>query len=244
MRYLFLVLLMLGGCAQADDTDPSQALRERFAKTFPGMSITAVEDSPVKGLLEVQLNNGEWLYVTPDGEYILSGDLYQLKAEGGLVNLGEQKLAGVRKERLAKVAAGDMITYPAKNEKAEVYVFTDTSCGYCRKLHQHMAEYNDMGVSVHYLAFPRGGMDKANALTMRAVWCASDPQSALTEAKLNNMQASPPPTCQDPVAGQYQLGIDLGVRGTPAIYTTEGEAIGGYVSPADMAKALGLKPKS
>jgi len=247
MRYLLIALFLLGGCAQADETADAghDALKARFAKAFAGMEIVVIEDSPLAGLVEVQLNNGEWLFATPDGEFVLAGDLYRLKPEGGVVNMGEQKLAGVRKEQLALLDPDDMISYVADDPKADVYVFTDTSCGYCRKLHQHMAEYNAMGVSIHYLAFPRGGMDRPNAQTMRAVWCAKDRQSAMTEAKLRSLEATPPPSCKDPVAWEYQLGIDLGVRGTPAIYTPEGESIGGYLSPEDMAAALGLKaPKS
>ena len=34
-----------------------------------------------------------------------------------------------------------MITYAAEDEKVEVYVFTDITCGYCRKLHRHIDEY-------------------------------------------------------------------------------------------------------
>lgn len=242
MRYLLIVLAFLGGCAQADDTKATDhsALKSRLATAFPGMTVTAVEPSPVAGLLEVQLNGNEWLYTSEDGEYLLSGELYQIQPEGGLVNLAEQKLAVVRKAGIKDIDPKDMITYAANKEKAEVYVFTDTSCGYCRKMHQHIAEYNALGISVHYLAFPRGGMKNPAADTMRAVWCSSDRQSALNEAKLNNMQATPPPSCKDPVAAEYQLGIDFGVRGTPAIYTVEGENIGGYLPPAEMAKSLGL----
>ena len=45
-----------------------------------------------------------------------------------------------------------------KDEKYKVTVFTDTSCGYCRKLHSQMQGYNDLGITVQYLAFPRSGI--------------------------------------------------------------------------------------
>ncbi|WP_156496975.1 thioredoxin fold domain-containing protein, partial [Alcanivorax sp. HI0083] len=44
--------------------------------------------------------------------------------------------------------------------------------------------------------------------------------------------------CAKPVDEQYELGLTFGVRGTPAIYTTEGKQLGGYLTPEDMLKRL------
>ena len=46
-----------------------------------------------------------------------------------------------------------MIIYPAKNEKYVVTVFMDITCHYCHILHQQVKEYNDLGITVRYLAF-------------------------------------------------------------------------------------------
>ncbi len=40
-------------------------------------------------------------------------------------------------------------------EKHVITVFTDITCGYCHKLHEQMADYNALGITVRYLAFPR-----------------------------------------------------------------------------------------
>ena len=47
-----------------------------------------------------------------------------------------------------------------------------------------------------------------------------------------------PSKCDNPVADQYQLGIDLGVTGTPALLTASGELIPGYVPPAALRERL------
>ena len=39
---------------------------------------------------------------------------------------------------------------------------------------------------------------------------------------------------------QYQLGLEFGVRGTPAVYTAEGAQLGGYVTPQQLNQRLGL----
>jgi thiol:disulfide interchange protein DsbC len=40
------------------------------------------------------------------------------------------------------------------------------------------------------------------------------------------------------VTVDYNLGQKIGVDGTPAVYAANGAQIGGYLTPADMLKAL------
>ena len=49
---------------------------------------------------------------------------------------------------------------------------------------------------------------------MVSVWCAKDPQKALTKAKAGNDSCA---SCKNKVAEQYMLGQKLGVNGTPNI---------------------------
>ena len=47
--------------------------------------------------------------------------------------------------------------------------------------------------------------------------------------------------CADnPVAAQYELGQELGVRGTPALIMEDGTLIPGYQSADDLMVTLGL----
>ncbi|MDF1762494.1 MAG: DsbC family protein, partial [Oleibacter sp.] len=46
--------------------------------------------------------------------------------------------------------------------------------------------------------------------------------------------------CDSPVANQFLLGSTLGVSGTPALITEEGELIPGYLPAAELAKRLGV----
>ncbi len=176
--------------------------------------------------------------MSEDGRFIMIGKLLELK-DGEVVNPAEQRLEKVRAEGIKELNKDDMITYAAEDEKVEVYVFTDITCGYCRKLHRHIDEYMASGVTVHYLAFPRGGPTTKAAASMRHIWCAQDRQQALSDAKLNDkINNAELGECAKPVDEQYELGLTFGVRGTPAIYTTEGKQLGGYLTPEDMLKRL------
>ena len=47
-------------------------------------------------------------------------------------------------------------------------------------------------------------------------------------------------TCDNPVAKQFQMGIEVGVSGTPALFLADGRLLPGYLPPADLAKQLGI----
>jgi len=69
-----------------------------------------------------------------------------------------------------------------------------------------------------------------------SVWCADNQQEAMTQAK---MGADPDPQqCENPITEQYQLGMALGVTGTPALLTADGTLIPGYVPPEKLRERL------
>jgi thiol:disulfide interchange protein DsbC len=93
-----------------------------------------------------------------------------------------------------------------------------------------MADYNKQGITVRYLAFPRGGLKSSAYHTMVSVWCADDPKLAMDNAKKGLEIA--PGTCENSVKEQYELGLFFGVNGTPAMVFEDGSLKPGYV-PAD-----------
>ncbi len=69
-----------------------------------------------------------------------------------------------------------------------------------------------------------------------SVWCAADPKTALTAAKLDRPIATR--ECTNPVAMQFRLGQRMGLTGTPLILAQDGTALGGYLPPEQLRKAL------
>lgn len=241
MRLMSVLLLFVLSTSCMADAGEHDAVSKALERAFPGARVTEVLETPVKDVLRVQLNGTEWVNVSADGRYLFSGDIYELRGPKDLVNLSEKQLEGPRSEALAALDMDDVITFPAEDEKADVFVFTDVNCGYCQRLHRQMNTYNDLGITVHYLAFPRGGAQAETAETMRAVWCDKDPRAALTATKLQGISLTPKAACAAPVEEQYKMGLTFGVRGTPAIYTPDGRYLGGYLDPMELAVALDLR---
>jgi thiol:disulfide interchange protein DsbC len=253
MRYLalLLALAMSTACAeQPAKATPNAAAEVEFEaqadlalaklrEAFPGIPVGVVEPSPIPGMILVQVR-GEWLHMTPDGRFLIAGELFELR-DNGPVSLVEERQQALRVPGLAALNGAELISFPAAREKAEVYIFTDVTCGYCRQLHRQMADYNRLGITVHYLAFPRGGVDSDGAEVLNRIWCSADRAKAMTEAKLQQPLSQPASACDTPVEAHYKLGEVFGVRGTPAVFGVDGKQLGGYVPPARLAADLGLR---
>ncbi|MBB1273917.1 bifunctional protein-disulfide isomerase/oxidoreductase DsbC [Psychromonas sp. SR45-3] len=213
----------------------SKEVNELLTKKLDDLKVSAqsIEESPIKGLYEV-LSEGAIYYLSEDGQFLISGNIYD--TNNGMKNITSTKVAEVRKansaEHFAKIKSfeKDMIIYKADNEKYVITAFTDITCAYCKKLHAEMADYNKLGITIRYLAFPRGG-EKSNAYrNMVSVWCSDDPKSAMDDAKRG--RGIKTMTCDNNVLEQYKLGIALGITGTPTMFLEDGTAMPGYL-PAD-----------
>jgi thiol:disulfide interchange protein DsbC len=240
-RLCIAVLLALTGLslhAAEPAQKPAQQATQKadpravIAKKFPGMSVSDVRPSPVPGIYEVRLG-ADSAYVSADGRYVISGDLFDLDTRE---NLTEASRTNERRTMLAKLDESEMIIFGPAAAKHTITVFTDVDCGYCRKLHSEIEQLTKLGVRVRYLAYPRSGPGSSDWRKMEAVWCSKDRRTAITAAKRGEEVRAP--NCATPVEKHYNLGEDFGVRGTPAVFTMSGDYIGGYLAPAKMKERL------
>jgi len=86
------------------------------------------------------------------------------------------------------------------------------------------------------MAFPRAAIGSHSYEKYVSVWCSDNQQEALTAAKAGNEPE--PLQCDNPVEAQYDLGRDIGVSGTPALVTSDGTLIPGYMPPEALRQRL------
>ena len=198
----------------------------------PNVVIDRIDPAPLPGFREV-IVSGQVLYVSDDGKYLLQGNLFDVEAKRDLSQSG---LAKVRRALVAGIPRADRIVFAPANPKHTVTVFTDIECGYCRKLHQDIAEYNKRGIAIEYVAFPRMGLGTEDYRTMVSVWCSPDRRKAITDAKEG--KRIPSRTCPNPVAEQYAIGQRAGLTGTPMIIAEDGTQMPGYMPPDALLATL------
>ena len=98
------------------------------------------------------------------------------------------------------------------------------------------SEYEDEGIRIRYVFFPRAGVDSKSYKEAVSVWCADDRQQAMTDAKAGKTIAEK--SCDNPVRSHMELGELLGINGTPAIVLENGDLVPGYVPPKRLAALL------
>lgn len=211
----------------------SDAELAAVAARIAGAKVSELHATPVPGIYEYRQGTAI-AYVTQDGRFAFTGDMYQLKDKA---NLTDTRRREVRRTLIAALPEASMIIYSPKDPKYTVTVFTDVDCQYCRALHRQIADYNSLGIRVRYISFPRTGPNTASWTKAEQVWCSADRRSALTQAKLGKPLTTA--VCRsNPVAQHYALGLQLALPGTPGIITDSGDLLPGYLAPQDLLEAL------
>jgi thiol:disulfide interchange protein DsbC len=213
--------------ADAAKTD----IRATIAKRLD-IKLEDIKPSPVPGLYEVA-SAGEVGYVSEDGRFYIDGDVYDMESHA---NLTEDRRSAGRAALLKGVRDEDVVVFAPRDYQYTIDVFTDMDCTYCRKLHSEIQELNRLGVRVRYLMYPRAGPGSVSWKKAEAVMCSADRNDALTRAKRGEEITAKP--CTNPVAKEYELGRDLGIRGTPGIFTEQGDYITGYLPAAKLVEHL------
>ncbi len=227
-----LLFALCGSMIAAPALANDAAIRAALAKVLPDEQPGLIQPSPINGLFQVNVGS-QVIFMTGDGRYLIDGAIIDLTTRKDLM---ETARAGARRQAVASLGKDKMIEFNADKPKHTVTVFTDIDCGYCRKLHQKIGDYNAEGINVHYLFFPRSGIDTPSYDKAVSVWCADDRKAAMTAAKSG--ETLPNKTCDNPVKQQMELGEQLNIRGTPALILENGELIPGFVEPKQLAKML------
>ncbi len=226
---LSAALLALTGQVAADEYSQIQ---ERLEALVPDVSGLMISETPMPGLFQVRIGS-DVIYMSEDGRYLIQGRVIDLETQRDLT---EAAMSGMRKEQLQALDSAQFVTFGDDSADFDVLVFTDPDCGFCRRMHEKIDEYNEHGIRVHYLAFPRAGEGSQTHTNMVSIWCAEDRQEAMDIAKMG--RTPPSATCDNPVMDQYRLGQNLGVTGTPSLMTFDGDIIPGYVPPDQLRERL------
>jgi thiol:disulfide interchange protein DsbC len=221
----------------APTTQAGQSADPRVAllKLLPaGAKLEDLRPSPIAGIYEF-MQGADISYLTADGKYFIDGNLYDMDSRE---NLTEVQRTHARLAMISAVPESQMLIFGPKNPQYTITVFTDVDCAYCRKLHSEMAELNRLGIRVRYMFFPRTGPNTESWKKAEVVWCSANRNEALTRAKLGAKLDLTKVCAGTPVAREYALGQSIGVHGTPAIVTANGDFIAGYMPPQELVQQI------
>ena len=114
LRYGVTCLLALWGSQVMADTQT--AIIEGLAKLKFDVPVSAISETPVDGLYQVQLETGRVLYATADGKYFMQGTLIEVN-DGQPRNLTSVAEASGIAQVLDRVDASDMVVFAPEEPK-------------------------------------------------------------------------------------------------------------------------------
>jgi thiol:disulfide interchange protein DsbC len=226
-----LAALLLSSVALADEA----ALR-RMLEPKLGVQIEGIQAAPVPGLYEVRYRSPrgvQLLYVDETGNYVIQGNIMDLRTERDLTEERLRKLNAIKFESLPLDLA---IKVQRGNGKRVLAMFSDPYCPACRQFERALAQIDN--VTIYVFMYPV--IRPENTEHSRMVWCAPDRAKAWLE-----LAAAPKPKlpdaaagCGDPVDKVLKLGRSLGVNSTPTLILANGERLSGGLAAPELKDLL------
>ncbi len=208
------------GSALADEADIKKAIATMYG---PNAKVTEVRKAEAPGLYEVRIGN-DVLYSDEKGNYLIQGDLLDVKNRKNLTEQRRNKLSQIKFSELPLDLAVKTVR---GNGKRVFATFEDPNCGYCKKLAREMVGMTD--ITMYTFLYPILNADSGEKA--KAIWCSTDRSKAWNSYMVSGT-APAPGTCETPVDKVVALGQKLNVRGTPTIFLANGERIPGAL-PVD-----------
>ena len=148
--------------------------------SYPNVSIENIRKVN-ENFFEVIIQ-GEIFYLSSDNEYLISGNLINLKTKENITEAS-------RKERrlnvLENLSSENMVIYKPNKTNHILTIFSDTSCPYCQKFHDEIGQLVENNIEVRYVLFPRFGQDSDTYSQMISIWCSEDRNQALDNASVS-----------------------------------------------------------
>lgn len=212
----------------ADTTGDNPSLAsDLMAATGGKMKIESVSQSPLVDPKMITLEDGTELHLSKDKKHFVVGNLFKLE-NGKIKNVTGENKAKRNVQELKNLPDKALVTFEETGEYiGQIYVFTDTTCQFCKKLHREVPQLNAEGIRVNYLAWPRGPEGTAPYDQAVKVMCSENPKETL-DAMKKDQQVNVAPCSDHTIELTKSLGTKLGLGGTPFVVFENGETSGGY----------------
>lgn len=223
---LALAFASLGAFAQ--EATIRKNLAERLPKLPP---IEEVSKTPMEGLYEVRVNQSEIFYTDAQGNFLIQGNLIDVRAQEDLTEKRQAKLTEIDFKELP---IKDAFTIVRGNGKRKVAVFEDPNCGYCKRFERDLTKIDN--VTVHVFLYPILSQDSADK--SRNIWCAKDKGKAFLDWMVKDVTPAAASCDTAALARNLEFGKKNRITGTPTLIFANGTRVPGAIGADRVEKLL------
>jgi thiol:disulfide interchange protein DsbC len=229
-RNLLLAACTLGAAftALAGEAEIRKNLPARIPQ-FP--AIDEVTKSPLPGLYEVRVNGFQIYYTDEQGNYLLQGNLIDVKARR---NLTEERVEKLSEVAFDKLPVQDAFKIVRGNGKRKLAVFEDPNCGYCKQFERDLTKVDN--VTIHLFLYPVLGQD--SVVKSRNIWCAKDKAKAWTDWMLRGVTPETAECDTTALTRNREFGQKYNITGTPTLIFSDGTRAPGAIPAEQVEKQL------
>jgi thiol:disulfide interchange protein DsbC len=204
-------------------------IRQNLAARIPQFAkIDEITKSPMPGLYEVRINGFEIYYTDEQGNYLLQGNLIDVKARK---NLTEERVEKLSEVAFDKLPVKDAFKIVRGNGKRRLAVFEDPNCGYCKQFERDLTKVDN--VTIHLFLYPVLGPD--SVAKSRNIWCAKDRAKAWNDWMLRGVAPESAECDTSALTRNREFGQKYNITGTPTLIFGNGTRAPGAI-PADQVE--------
>ncbi len=209
-------------------------IRKNLAARIPQFAkIDEISKSAIPGVFEVRINGAEIFYTDADGNYLIQGNLIDVKARKNLTEARIEKLSQVAFDKLP---LNDAFKIVRGNGKRKLAVFEDPNCGYCKQFERDLKNVDN--VTVYLFLYPVLGPD--SGVKSRDIWCSKDRAKSWTDWMTAEVKPENAAGGCDTAAIQrnVEFGRKYNITGTPTLIFSDGTRTPGAIPAAQVEKQL------
>jgi thiol:disulfide interchange protein DsbC len=226
-----LGLCLLVACAGALANEAS--VRKIFETKFPQSRIESVVKTPYGGLYEVFMDRNIH-YTDEKVSFFIVGALIDTSNSRNVTEQRMRKLTALNLKEMPPLAMA--IKRVKGDGKRQLFVFSDPSCPFCKRLEQELAKVNN--VSVYVYLYPTERTFPGTTELAKSIWCSPDRGKAWEDWMLNGQRPTAKGTCANPVDQITKMGGNLGITSTPTMVFADGAPLASAVSATDIERLL------
>jgi thiol:disulfide interchange protein DsbC len=218
----------------AADENTIKTIRGVVKVKLGGAQIESIQPAPMPGLWEVHVRTQEGphiVYTDAKAHYIISGTLYDARADRNITEERLQKLSAIDFQALPLDQA---VKITRGSGRRVLAMFSDPYCPACQRFEQELAKVDDITIYVFMYPVIRPELSDHS----RAVWCSPDRAKAWLDLALRKQPPTAGARCDTPVEKLLVLGRQLGINSTPTLFFKTGERLRGGLSADRLAAAL------